>query len=312
MKYIDKKQTLILIVDDLPQNLQVLGSILRKAGYQLAVSTNGKQVMSMMDKISPDLILLDVMMPEMNGHEVCQWLKKNEKTNHIPVIFLTAKTETEDIVKGFELGAVDYITKPFNSTELLARVKTHIELKKNRDVILKLITELEQKNKILEELAVTDGLTKIYNHKHIIDRLTSEINGSKRHGNSLSIIMFDIDYFKNINDTYGHPFGDKVLVKVSNTIKEELRSIDEIGRYGGEEFLVILRNTDKEGSFIAADRIRESIELITWDVDGFKVTISGGICTLDNENASELIMKADQGLYSAKKKGRNRIEYDPG
>jgi len=306
----DNSQALILIVDDLPQNLQVLGSILRKNKYQIAVATNGQQAIDILNNISPDLILLDVMMPGIDGHEVCRRLKEQEKTRDISIIFLTAKSETADIVKGFELGAVDYITKPFNATELLARVKTHIELKKNRDVILNLIDELENNNRILEKMAVTDSLTRIYNHSHIIDRLNNEICAAKRHNDSLSVIMFDIDHFKSINDTYGHQVGDDVLVEVTTKIKDALREIDIIGRYGGEEFLVVMRKTDRHGCFVASDRIRKKIEDLTWEQEKLHVTISGGIGTieLEDDSAATMIKRADECLYLAKNNGRNRIE----
>jgi len=306
----DNSKALILIVDDLPQNLQVLGSILRKNKYQIAVATNGQQAIDILKNISPDLILLDVMMPGIDGHEVCRRLKKQDSTKDISIIFLTAKSETDDIVKGFELGAVDYITKPFNATELLARVRTHIELKKNRDVILNLIDKLEEKNRILEKLAVTDGLTRCYNHSHIIDRLGHEICAAFRHSDPLSITMFDIDFFKKINDTYGHQVGDEVLVKVTDKIKDVLREIDIIGRYGGEEFLVVMRKTDREGCYIASERIRKQVEALTWEHENLHVTISGGIGVLENEseNAASMIKRADECLYISKENGRNRIE----
>jgi len=310
IKNFDNSQALILIVDDLPQNLQVLGSILRKNKYQIAVATNGQQALDVLNNISPDLILLDVMMPEIDGHEVCRRLKEQERTREISIIFLTAKSETSDIVKGFELGAVDYVTKPFNATELLARVRTHIELKKNRDVILNLIDELEEKNKTLETLAVTDSLTRTFNHSHIIERLANELFAARRHSDPLSITMFDIDHFKRINDNYGHQVGDEVLVSVTNTIKDALREIDIIGRYGGEEFLVVMRKTDRKGCYIASERIREWVEAKQWEQEELHVTISGGIGTLDNENetAASLIKRADECLYLAKDNGRNRIE----
>jgi len=306
----DNSQALILIVDDLPQNLQVLGSILRKNKYQIAVATNGQQALDVLNNISPDLILLDVMMPGIDGHEVCRRLKEQERTREISIIFLTAKSETADIVKGFELGAVDYVTKPFNATELLARVKTHIELKKNRDVILNLNEKLEEKNKILEKLAVTDSLTRVFNHSHIIDRLSNEICAAQRHSDSLSITMFDIDHFKSINDTYGHQVGDDVLILVTNTIKDALREIDIIGRYGGEEFLVVMRKTDRKGCFIASERIRKQIEALTWEQEKLHVTISGGIGTIEGteETAATMIKRADECLYLSKENGRNRIE----
>lgn len=320
----EEQKPLILIVDDTPKNLQVLVNILRKEECKVAVATDGKKALSLVTEHIPDLILLDVMMPEMDGFEVCKLLKESKEMNEIPIIFLTAKTETQDIVKGFELGAVDYVTKPFNSLELLSRVRTHLEVKKGKEQILKInyqlrkeieertkITEeLRMKNAILDKMAVTDSLTGLFNHAHIIERLTQEVTKSRRYAFHLSIIMFDIDNFKRINDSYGHQIGDKVLVKVSSTITHELRKVDLVGRYGGEEFLVILPHTNIKGSVITAERIRKSIEALKWPEQGMTLTISGGTCSLLNENVQDFIKQADDLLFQAKKSGRNQIAYE--
>ncbi|MCP4136968.1 MAG: diguanylate cyclase [bacterium] len=302
------KESLILIVDDVPKNLQVMGNILSKEGYQIAFATNGKEAIPMIEDIFPDLILLDIMMPEMNGFEVCTTIKGSSKTKSIPIIFLTAKTETDDIVKGFRFGAVDYITKPFNSSELLARVRTHLELKRSKDIILQISEELIRKNMILEEMAISDSLTELYNHNYTITRLTEEIERSNRYSQDLSIIMFDIDHFKEINDMHGHQVGDEVLSRVSAILKSRLRRVDIVGRYGGEEFLVILTNTNLEQGITTAEKIRHDIEELTWSFEGLKTTISGGVCAHENGNDVELIKKADKLLYLAKENGRNRIE----
>ena len=288
-------------MDDVAKNLQVLGTILSKQEYKVAAANNGEQAIKIAKKTLPDLILLDIMMPGIDGFEVCARLKKDPMTKDIPVIFLTAKIEPEDIVKGFETGAVDYVTKPFNSTELLARAKTHLELKINRDL-------LKIKNEQLRELAITDSMTGLYNHRYIIDSLSERIAEAKRYKQSLSVAMLDIDYFKKVNDKYGHPFGDFVLVRISTIIEESIRETDIAGRYGGEEYLIIFTNTDKKSALNTLERIRKSIEEEKWVKEDLVVTVSGGLSELKDEDYSKLIKKADKLLYKAKENGRNRNE----
>ena len=296
-----EKTPLILIVDDVARNLQVLGTILGRENYKIAAANNGEQAISIANNTLPDLILLDIMMPGINGYDVCARLKKDPKTSDIPIIFLTAKIELDDTVKGFEAGAVDYITKPFNSTELLARTKTHLELKISRDL-------LKIKNEQLKKLAITDSMTGLYNHRYIIDSLSERIIEAKRYKQSLSVAMIDIDHFKKVNDNYGHIFGDYVLVKISMIIEETIRKTDIAGRYGGEEYLIIFTNTDKKNAFNMLERLRKSIEEEKWDKADLAVTVSGGICEFKDEDYSELIIEADRLLYKAKENGRNRIE----
>jgi diguanylate cyclase (GGDEF)-like protein len=296
-----EKIPLVLIVDDIAKNLQVLGTILSKEKYKIAAANNGEQAISIANNTLPDLILLDIMMPGINGYEVCARLKKDPKTKDIPIIFLTAKIELEDIIKGFKAGAVDYITKPFNSVELLARTKTHLELKISRDL-------LKIKNEQLKKLAITDSMTGLYNHRYIIDSLSDRIIEAKRYKQPLSVIMFDIDHFKKVNDSHGHIFGDYVLVRVSTIIEESIRKTDIAGRYGGEEYLIIFTNTDSKNAYNTSERIRKSIEKEKWEKADLAVTVSGGICELEDEDCPKLIMKADNLLYKAKENGRNRIE----
>ncbi len=318
---IETQKPLILIVDDTPKNLQVLVNILRKEECKVAVATDGFKALSLVEEHIPDLILLDIMMPDIDGYEVCKMLKESPGVKDIPIIFLSAKTETEDVIKGFEHGAVDYVTKPFNSLELLSRVRTQLEIKKSKEQVLranerlrqeieerkKIAEELEIKNAILDKMAVTDSLTGLFNHAHIQQRLTQETTKSRRYSFNLSIAMFDIDHFKGTNDTYGHQVGDKVLIKVSSTITDQLRKVDLVGRYGGEEFLIILPHTNLKGSIVSAERIRKNIENLKWPETGLKITISGGVCTLLDEDVQDLIKKADDLLFKAKNAGRNQI-----
>lgn len=296
-----EKTPLVLIVDDVAKNLQVLGTILSKQNYKVAAANNGEQALKIAGNTLPDLIFLDIMMPGINGFEVCSKLKKDQKTADIPVIFLTAKIEPEDIIKGFEAGAVDYVTKPFNSVELLARAKTHLELKISKDL-------LKSKNVQLKELAITDSMTGLYNHRYIIDSLVERISESKRYKQSLTVAMLDIDFFKKVNDAHGHLFGDFVLIRISTIIEESIRKTDIAGRYGGEEYLIIFTNTDKKSAFNTMERIRKSVENEKWDKKDLKVTISGGLSELKDEDHSKLIKKADEMLYRAKENGRNRNE----
>ncbi|MCJ7472518.1 MAG: diguanylate cyclase [Actinobacteria bacterium] len=296
-----EKTPLILIVDDVVKNLQVLGTILSKQNYKIAAANNGEQAIKIANNTLPDLILLDIMMPGISGFEVCSRLKKDPRTKDISIIFLTAKIEPEDIVKGFEAGGVDYVIKPFNSIELLARVKTHLELKISRDL-------LKTKNEQLRELAITDSMTGLYNHRYIVDSLSERIAEAKRYKQSLSVAMLDIDYFKKVNDNHGNLFGDFVLIRISTIIEESIRKTDIAGRYGGEEYLIIFTNTDKKSAFNTLERIRKSIEKEKWDKGDLVVTISGGLSELEDEDYSKLIKKADNLLYKAKENGRNRNE----
>ena len=290
----EKKISSILIVDDEPKNIQLLANILNEKGYEVEFATSGELALEWTASRPFDLILLDIMMEGMDGFQVCQQLKASPETQEIPVIFLTAKAEIKDIVKGFEFGAVDYVMKPFNTIELLVRVNTHLELKANRD--------------FFKKLAITDGLTQLYNHSHIHARLAEEISASKRHQHTLSVVMLDLDHFKKINDDFGHKTGDEVLVRVSGLIKSLLRKEDIAGRYGGEEFMLVLPNTDRQAAFTVAEKIRMNIQDHKWSLKNLTVTVSGGVCMLENEDESSLIMEADRLMYEAKNNGRNQIK----
>ncbi|MCP3848853.1 MAG: diguanylate cyclase, partial [Gammaproteobacteria bacterium] len=218
----------VLIVDDVPTNIQVLAGFLKKH-YQLKVATNGKQALVIIKQQRPDLILLDIDMPEMNGYEVCQTLKDNPETQNIPIIFVTANNQEEDEEKGLQLGAVDYITKPIRPSIVTARVNTQIMLKQQYDQ--------------LRNMAIKDQLTDLYNRHYLFEAAHQRIANAIRHNHALSILMLDIDHFKRINDQYGHPTGDAVLVALANLLKKQCRDEDIIARFGGEEFVILLDQT---------------------------------------------------------------------
>ncbi|GAA3914094.1 diguanylate cyclase [Litoribacillus peritrichatus] len=291
----------ILIVDDIAQNLQILGEVLSAQGYRVAVATNGLQAIDVAQKVKPDLILLDVMMPEMDGYESCRRMKNIPEIENIPVIFLTARNTSEDLVAGFEAGAVDFVSKPFINVELLVRVKTQVRMKH-------LVEELERKNIELENKAIHDDLTGLFNHGHMFERLTHCQEIGVRYGTSLSVIMFDVDHFKSVNDNWGHQVGDQVLKKVSQIIKDTVRKTDIAGRYGGEEFMVICQETTIENTYALAERIRENIAQADTGYEGLRVTISGGVAeSRVGEPVEQLVNRADELLYESKNSGRNKI-----
>lgn len=401
----------ILIVDDIPENLKFLSDLLSAEDYKVRSVNSGKLALSSVAAKMPDLILLDIKMPEMDGFEVCRALKSNNETLSIPIIFLSAMDDIETKVEAFSIGAVDYVTKPFSDKEVLARVSTHLELENSRkkmkdyiDLIDKNILtstsdlkgnityvseafckvsgytkeelmgkkhnlvkhpEMSQdiykqmwedisngkvwrgeiKNrkkdgsvywvdatispvfdsdgnlieytsirhditdkKIIEELSITDQLTKLYNRLKIDESIENEIQRVKRYAHPLSVIILDIDYFKQVNDTYGHDIGDRTLKSIANIIQNCIRKIDIAGRWGGEEFIIIAPETNTENAQNLAEKIRSKIESYNFDTIGSKTASFGVASFLDNEDTSEsLIKRADEALYDAKKYGRNKV-----
>jgi len=304
VKYLNPKNFLILVVDDVTSNLKVIGSILDRVGYCTTFATNGNQALERMQKSQPDLILLDVMMPEMNGMELCQKLKANPDYREIPIIFVTAKTDQESIIEAFEKGAVDYITKPFNAAELQARVKIHLELKHTRDELRKTMVKLEK-------LAITDPLTEVFNRRYLFHLAEQEFNRVSRYGSPLSALMIDADHFKQINDKYGHAVGDETLKAIAQTTQSLLRKVDFFGRIGGEEFLAFLPETNIERATLVANRICSSISNFTLKIqqNQIQITVSIGIATYEprDRKVDDILKRADDALYEAKHRGRNQV-----
>lgn len=303
----------ILVVDDIPLNRKLQKTYLESVGYQVILASDGIEALKRIGEETPDLILLDVMMPKMNGFQVCHRVKHTENTRFIPIIMVTALNEIEDKVKGIEAGADDFISKPFNKTELLARVKSLLRIKHLHDELELKIKELEFAQSKLIQLAITDGLTELYNYRYFKEQLNQEIIRAKRHNTNVSIAMIDIDYFKSYNDTHGHPAGDLVLKTIADLLRNNIRKIDVAARYGGEEFALILVETDKQAASFVADKIKNLIERQKFNFEetqpNGKLTISMGVATfpIDAMTADDLVNMADQRLYRAKKAGRNRV-----
>ncbi|MBR8831796.1 MAG: Response regulator PleD [Chroococcopsis gigantea SAG 12.99] len=298
------EDNLILVVDDVNKNLQLIIEILDEAGYSTTFANSGKQAIERVRNASPDLILLDLMMPEMNGLEVCKYLRGQIVYELIPIIFLTASNEKEYLLKAFEYGAVDYITKPFNSKELLARIKTHIDLKNSRD-------QLQLAYNQLEKLAITDHLTGIFNRRAILTFAEEEFIRCSRYERRFSLLMIDVDFFKSINDNYGHDIGDKVLIEVAETINNGTRKVDILGRFGGEEFVVLLPEAGLPEAVGVAEKIKESVSEIRLPAlrDKNEITVSIGVASYEKSDhqLEEIIKRADRSLYYAKNQGRNRV-----
>lgn len=299
----EQKKPLILVVDDIMENIKIVGDNLRNAGYLVAIADNGQDALNAVENLKPDLILLDIQMPEMDGYEVCRRVKSVEATAGIPVIFLTAKSGIDEIVKGFDVGGVDYITKPFNSRELLARVKTHLELKFYREKV--------------EEMSLFDEITKVPNKRYFNKYYETEWRRAARENTDMSIIFIDIDYFKNYNDTYGHLEGDRCLASIASSIKKcAERAGDFMARFGGEEFIYILPNTAREGAMFVAEDMRKSVMELKIEHRGSSVypyvTISIGVVSFMphiEKDMDNVLIQADTALYTAKNNGRNRVEF---
>ncbi len=293
----------LLIVDDIPKNLQVLASHLSHEPYEITMATSGEAAINSVIQSKPDLILLDVSMPGLDGYQVCKKLKEDIKYSSIPILFLTAHNEIEDKLKGFEAGGVDYITKPFNQAELKARIKTHLELHHLRE-------ELKIKNLELAKASITDPLTGLSNRRGMIDHMLIELSRIERTSNPGGLLLSDIDNFKNINDSYGHDYGDYVLKEVSDIMKESMRNQDMLARWGGEEFLLFFVDSDIDGAFKAGEKIREAIanhEFVFNDIT-HRVTMTFGLTLiLGNKELDYYIKQADLALYEGKESGKNRV-----
>lgn len=294
----------IITADDNENVRQNLKKVLKDSfkDLKLLEAKNGLELLALAEKENPDLIITDIQMPQMTGYEALRILQAQERTRNIPVIFLTGTfQEDEDIVKGLDLGAVEYVTKPINKTVFVARVKVMLRLKAQQERILQLSNQ--------------DPLTECYNRRFLYQRLKEEYNRCQRQRNPISGIMIDLDHFKKINDTYGHETGDLVLLKLVNSLKISMRNYDILARYGGEEFFILLPNTEGKSALIIAERMRNIIEKLTMESGkkSLKITSSFGVSSFENypfpEDPELLLKWSDIALYEAKKKGRNRVEY---
>ncbi len=307
--------TNILLVDDKKENLLALEALLETPGLNIFTALSGNDALGLMLEHDFAVVILDVRMPGMDGFEVAELMRKSEKTKFIPIIFVTAFSKDEGyIFKGYETGAVDYLHKPLDPVILKSKVNIFLELDKNRKELVQSKRKIEKQNERLKELSITDGLTGLYNHRHFQNMLKREFAMVRRSSSDLSCFMIDLDYFKDVNDTFGHTFGDFVLQRFAQLLKDAVRETDILARYGGEEFALLLPHTSLEGALVLAEKFRKRAEECVYENDGHtkRVTASVGVAsyrTHHPSSSSDLVTFADQALYRAKAEGRNQVRF---
>ena len=293
----------ILIVEDSLESAQLMEYELLDEGFEVSIANSGEQCLDLAVTTMPDLILLDMYMPGMNGLETLEKLKRLAEIANIPVIMVSASEATQDVIRALDLGASDYVIKPVVFQVLAARMRSALRLKQATE-------QLESANRDLKRLATTDPLTKLSNRGYFFSLAKAEFSKAQRHKRPLSIIMLDVDNFKSINDTYGHAAGDAALSSLSKTLTKAIRDSDIVGRVGGEEFAVCCPDADLNGALAISERIRKDCEaqLLHYGDHNFRFTVSLGVTSTTNYELSlnELINKADRLLYHAKHNGKNR------
>ena len=302
----------LLLIDDSEAQSNKIKEALERLGYRVTVAYSGVEGLRLARKTSPDLVLLDVVMADIDGFAVCRWLKMNAETRDIPVIMLTVRTALADRVEGLNIGADDYLAKPFEDQELEARIFAALRVKAAHSELRDRNQQLESMLHSVEALASTDALTGLFNRRRFADVLRREFAVTKRYKNTLSCLLLDLDHFKQINDRFGHDAGDQVLKEVARRITGSLREVDLAARYGGEEFVVLLPHTSKGDARIVAERLLKNVRKQDFTFGGEVVTVTASIgCAgnsdVESSNPEDLVKAADVALYGAKKNGRNCI-----
>ena len=304
----------ILLIEDSPTQARYTGLLLEDEGYKVTYAETGKKGIEIAEAEQPDVIILDVVLPDLDGFSVCRRIRQRSLF-YTPVMMFTEKrTDIEDKVDGLAVGADDYLNKPFDERELLARVASLVRIREVVENLYNRLTDGEQSYQTLRQLALTDRLTGLYNRHYFAEELHRQFVLTERYNTPLSCIMTDIDFFRDFNTRYGHPAGDWVLQEVAGLMKEKMREGDIIARYGGEEFIILLPMTELDGAEDLAGRLREQVEERIWDNPSYgklQITISFGVAVFPTpgiETADQLIACADKALYRAKNNGRNRVE----
>ncbi len=292
----------ILVADDSMVVRAVLRRQLEADGHTVVEAVDGEDAITACREHLPDVVLLDVEMPVLDGHSTLERLKADPDLKDIPVVFLTGRVDTADVVTGLRLGAHDYLRKPFEANELMARVSAALRTKELQD-------ELRRRNAELDRVSRIDMLTNIYNRRHLDEHLRRAISGARRHGRTVGVLLVDIDHFKDVNDQYGHLAGDAVLKEVAARLQSAMRTEDALGRWGGEEFIAVLTDTPGEAIGVLAERMRQAIASTPFVLDDgtrIRVTVSIGH-TAGTEDAEVLVHRSDDALYVAKEAGRNQV-----
>ncbi|HEX8551905.1 MAG TPA: diguanylate cyclase [Abditibacteriaceae bacterium] len=314
----------ILVVDDDALNRIKLSTNLEEDGCEVELAKDGEQALKMLGGGSYDTVLLDLMMPVMDGFAVLEHVQNHNELQHIPFIVISAEEDMNSIVRCIEMGAADYLPKPFNPTLLRARVGACLEKKRSRDREQELFAELQERYQqlrelnqtiqeqadLLKEVSIRDELTRLYNRRHFNEQAAREFAQSQRHGHPLTMMIGDIDHFKRINDTFSHATGDDVLRQVARVLQDNTREGDILARYGGEEFVIALPQTDLEQAATVCEKLRLAIESHAWHEihPDLRVTMSMGLnSNIQLSSYDKMIDAADELLYKAKESGRNRV-----
>ena len=306
----------ILVVEDSRSQLDRVADVLRREQYEVITAGDGREAVKKAAAESPDLVLLDLVLPDMDGLEVLRILKATRGDHFLPVILVSAKSDLDSRVTGLRIGADDFLAKPFADAEVLARTGAMLRIKTLQD-------QLRDAKKEMEQLSIEDGLTRLYVHRHFQEELKREFGRAQRYNDPLSLIMMDLDHFKEVNDRYGHLFGDKVLREAAALVKRSVRDHDLCARYGGEEFAILLPKTMMTGALAVAERIHRGLNQKVFEEDrpqgraagdaartSLRVTASFGIASYPSKDIGgpELLVRyADEALYRAKREGRNAI-----
>lgn len=301
----------ILLVEDDKLQAKTTKEYLEKAGHSIVWAENGVSAIKFAKTDTFDLIVLDLVLPDLDGNEVCRWMKNTKDTKDIPIIILSSKASAKEKVVGLEAGADDYLPKPCNPSELKARIYACLRTKVLQDELRKKNRQLEEVLLQMETLAMTDQLTGLFNRRYFLSVFEKEFSRIMRYNHPASCLMIDIDHFKNINDEYGHHAGDRVLKEISQLMTDCLRKSDTLARWGGEEFIILLPETTKEDALQVASRILTSVSTFMFSSFPRQLTVSiglSGIPATDIDTPEKLIAASDRALYEAKNKGRNRIE----
>lgn len=309
---ISKTQDFVLVVEDETNSRLLLKTYLSSVGYSVKMAGSGEEALKIIAEQQPSVIILDIILPGIDGYDVCRKLKHSIRTSFIPIIMVTALRGDQERVQGIEVGADDFISKPFNRVELLTRIKSLLRIKALNDALEQKIGELEKTKAKLRRLAVTDGLTGLFNYRAFRRQLHLEISRSDRFNLPVALLMMDIDHFKVYNDQFGHLNGDRVLKRFAKLLFENIRDVDCLARYGGEEFALILPGTDKKSAKIVSEKLRRLVERSPFPMEKKlpkgRVTMSVGVASYpqDTKDEEAFIRLSDKALYKAKKKGRNR------
>lgn len=295
---------LVLVVDDDNDIRYLITQVLQRHGCRVHQAVDADAALAFCESDPVDLAVVDIELPGMDGLELLRAMHDRFSDKHIPVVLVTARALASDVATGLGLGASDYLRKPFETTELLARIDAALKIKRLQD-------QLRRQNTELDRLTRSDSLTGVYNRRHLDDQLDSHWRDGRRHGHPLAVLMIDVDHFKQVNDRHGHPYGDHVLQVVARRLQHGLRAGDVLGRWGGEEFLVIAPRTGRSGAVRLAERLRAAVAATPANRDGITITVSIGVTATAQTEPAALIDAADTALYRAKTTGRNRVETEP-